>query len=351
MSSNIIWFIKAQLSSSRGNILVYIVMTMVIFGVLGVTMVSLFSTSISSTATQNDTRRAIYLSESGTRYAMSELLAEDFSKTATTNLNNTVYNVDQGGSFDLNLFRPWFEPETDIDLSPAFSNQSISFDVPDGHIPQGFVDRIPTNSPYLTIVNLDYMSLSGALNPPPYARAIVTRATNLIGLPPKLQLELSDDDDGDGFVASPNENVSFAVRPSSDQTVSLPGNLFIEPVAAKIFPYRNGAFEIKKRRFYYEKAIDHTSYVELTNVNPVKGENSSAIVATTNDDVILIQRNYFILSEGRSGDVTFGNRMDYAAAISNIFNLPPEDENPDIEFDKEADLPGVRVKSNKMPIS
>ena len=33
-------------------------MTMVIFAVIGVTMVSLFSTSISSSATANETRRA-----------------------------------------------------------------------------------------------------------------------------------------------------------------------------------------------------------------------------------------------------------------------------------------------------
>jgi len=55
----------------------------------GVTMVSLFSTSITSSATQNDTRRATYLSEAGTRYAMSELLTGDFSDTTINNLNGT----------------------------------------------------------------------------------------------------------------------------------------------------------------------------------------------------------------------------------------------------------------------
>ena len=64
---------QGRLSGDRGNILIYVLMTMVIFAVIGVTMVSLFSTSISSSATANETRRAFYLSESGIRYAMSEL--------------------------------------------------------------------------------------------------------------------------------------------------------------------------------------------------------------------------------------------------------------------------------------
>ena len=53
------------LSEERGNVLIYVVLLMVIFGLLGVAMVSLFSTSISSSSTRNDTRRAFYMAESG----------------------------------------------------------------------------------------------------------------------------------------------------------------------------------------------------------------------------------------------------------------------------------------------
>ena len=73
--------VRGRLSQKGGNVLVYIVMLMVIFAVLGVAMVSLFSTSIGSSATANDSRRATYLSEAGIRYAASELRAADFSKT------------------------------------------------------------------------------------------------------------------------------------------------------------------------------------------------------------------------------------------------------------------------------
>ena len=109
MISSSFKFFKPRFLSSQGNILVYIVMTMVIFGVLGVTMVSLFSTSITSSATQNDTRRATYLSEAGTRYAMSELLTGDFSDTTINNLNGTEYTVNSAGKFWINIFSPWFE--------------------------------------------------------------------------------------------------------------------------------------------------------------------------------------------------------------------------------------------------
>ena len=255
MISSILKFFKPRLLSSQGNILAYIVMTMVIFGVLGVTMVSMFSTSISSSATQNDTRRATYLSEAGTRYAMSELLAGDFSKTTITNLNTTVYNINPAGRFDLNIFSPWFEPESNIDLPQNFSDQSILFDVTEGYIPNGFVERIPTTAPFLTLVNLDYINFSGGLNPPPSSLATVVGAVSVVSTPPQVRLVLSDEDStGDGFVANRNDTVSFAVKPFSDQTVSLPGGtLLLEPVAAKIFPQRNGSFEIKKRQFQEDK--------------------------------------------------------------------------------------------------
>jgi hypothetical protein len=243
--SNSVNFMKSRLLSSQGSILVYIVLTMVIFGILGVTMVSLFSSSISSSATQNDTRRAIYLSEAGTRYALSEVLSAEFVGDTIADLNNTVFSVDKAGSFDLNIFRSWFEPESKIDLSQNFSDQPILFSVTEGHIPQGFIDRIPTASPFITLVNLDYIPPSGVgkPNPTPAARATVIGAANVAGFPQQILFSLSDDSDGDGFVANRDNNISFAVRPFSDQpNISLPGNLLIEPVAAQIFPKLIGAF-------------------------------------------------------------------------------------------------------------
>ena len=329
---------KGLLLSDQGSILVYIVLTMVIFGILGVTMVSLFSSSISSSATQNDTRRATYLSESGRRYAMSELLSVDFNNI--DNLNNTVYKVDKAGEFRLNIFTPSFEPDSMIDLPANFSNQRAIFKAKNGNIPIGLIYGVPTTAPFLELVNLDYFNLSGASNPQASAKAVIVGATPVSGFPKNIEFLLSDDNDGDGFVAIKDKPVTFAVKPFADQTVILQpdGILLLEAVASKIFPARNGSFDIKSRRFYYEKAIDHSSYVELTGVRPISGESSNAIDVTTTDYVILADRNYIVISEGNSNDVTFGNRMDYADAIS---KLSPEKEKPDIEFDRETDLERV----------
>jgi hypothetical protein len=123
--------VRGRLSQKSGNVLVYIVMLMVILAVLGVAMVSLFSTSIGSSATRNDTRRATYLSEAGIRYAASELRAAHFSKTDITTLNNTVYTVSAAGRFDLNIFSPWFEPLAEINI-PASGNDSKVVEFPEG---------------------------------------------------------------------------------------------------------------------------------------------------------------------------------------------------------------------------
>ncbi|MGD9062232.1 MAG: hypothetical protein PVF72_17470, partial [Desulfobacterales bacterium] len=87
--------------SAAGNVLIYVVVLMLIFGTLGVAMVSLFSTSTASTATRNDTRRAIYMAESGMRYAFSEIrkaFSELSSITAVQDfmndpLNATTYTI------------------------------------------------------------------------------------------------------------------------------------------------------------------------------------------------------------------------------------------------------------------
>src|SRR5512133_3102359 len=97
--------------------MVYVLMTMVIFAVIGVTMVSLFSTSISSSATANETRRAFYLSESGIRYAVSELRQNGFTQANINNLNTTNYTMPPSGGFDIRVFGAWFQPPSNQNVS------------------------------------------------------------------------------------------------------------------------------------------------------------------------------------------------------------------------------------------
>ncbi|MFO7687585.1 MAG: hypothetical protein R6V60_15990, partial [Desulfobacterales bacterium] len=171
-------FMLLSATSSRpklmqGNILVYLVMVMLIFSVLGVTMVSLFSTSISSSATDNDQRRALYLSESGMRYAMSALRNRGFSDDVIDPLNQTIFNLQPSGAFDLNVFSYWFESASDQSISGSGSG-TIMVEIPKGEIPPGIWATAPAN---LFLVNCNYIDLLNSQsnqNPQDSARAEVT---------------------------------------------------------------------------------------------------------------------------------------------------------------------------------
>ena len=86
-----------ELSQSRwttkGSVLVYLVVVLLIFGVLGVIIVSLFTTATSSSATPNDSRRAFYLAESAARYAASELREHDFDGILSVACHTLSYEI------------------------------------------------------------------------------------------------------------------------------------------------------------------------------------------------------------------------------------------------------------------
>ena len=103
-----------------GNVLIYVVVLMLIFGILGVIMVSLFTSSTASTVTRNDTRRALYMAESGMRYAFSEIRKADFDQDVMINtLNATTYTVSPTESFTINVFSPWFGTNGNHAIAPG----------------------------------------------------------------------------------------------------------------------------------------------------------------------------------------------------------------------------------------
>jgi outer membrane protein assembly factor BamB len=348
--------VRGRLSPKTGNILVYVVMIMVIFAVLGVAMVSIFSTSISSSATRNDTRRAAYLMESGIRFAQSELRASDFSKSriAALNANSSCdenllhFKLSPTEKFCINIFSPWFEPLSAIDIG-AGNNSTEVVEFPEGALSPGFLCALLAVQPEcqplpllppLTIVNDDYIDLLNPTKPNPPASARGT-ITNRLGVanPSHLQLEISDDGTNGGFVANKNDTLCFAVNPSSDQDVSVPGGtLSLQPEAARIFPAVGGVFEINRHNYYYVQAIDRTTHVELTGITAVSGEvPNTTINARTTDYVILSPRNRFIVSEGKSGEVAFGKNMDFAAGVADT-SIVGTSRKPDIEFEEEETL-------------
>jgi Tfp pilus assembly protein PilX len=129
----------------EGNILAYIVMVMLIFGVLGVTMVTLFSTSITATAEPSESRRALYLYESGVRYGMSELRNNGFTDATINTLNRTTYNMPPSGKFEVNVFSPWFESASNQSVDPS---GSVQLNVAHGMSPTDSSGKSPPARPF-----------------------------------------------------------------------------------------------------------------------------------------------------------------------------------------------------------
>jgi hypothetical protein len=306
------------LAQRRGNILVYVVVTMVIFAVLGASMVSLFSTSVTSSAVRNDARRAAYLSESGLRYAMSELRSRLFSKDSVDDLNDVTYEVDQAGSFTLEALAHQFRSLTDQVKSPG---ETLSLRKDKGEIFSNFLAEVPTESPYLSIVNLDSMTAFGSAT---YNTAEVSAAAFVDSS--SFDLTVADD-----FSVSRNNYVAFAVAPHQAKTLTPNGDgsatIEIKPAARSVFPKRDGAFYIGTdpgRVFFYQSYEDLTDRLELKNITAdplskeAKSKGATAPVEVKTDDLIILsENNYVLASRGRAGEAAFGGGMDHATGIAN----------------------------------
>ena len=303
----------------RGNTLLYILVLLVIFSVLGITMVSLFTTSSTSSATPNDTRRALYMAESGTRFALTKLRKSGFSQSTVDELNTTTYSINNGGSFNFNVFGPWFDSASDQNLP---SGGSLDLDVKAGEIPAFFT--VPANSSVINVINFDYTGWS------PSEPGGIAGVTVLAGqTSTTLDLTLND-----AFVANANELICFAVAPDSDQSnLDEGGSLFVSLEAKDIFPERNGAININRNEYFYKELKVHPGNVELTKLSGLPVSTFPFDVLTT-DYVILSPQNYLVIPTGQSGDVSQGGDLDAAMNIYNRGTPPPMSRAPDIDAEE-----------------
>jgi len=215
--------------ADSGHVLLYVVVLTLIFGVLGVVMVSLFTTSTASSVTRNDSRRALHMYESGMRYAFSEIRKADFDRDfINTTLNTTTYNVADAGSFTINVFSPWFESPSGQSSSPYTLN------ITEGTLPTDF--NVPAN---LWVFNLERMEVETDYTP---ARTPVTAYTRVDDT--TLRLNLNGD-----FIVSPGNRVCIGVMPSHTQNsppLQEGDDLYVERVAKDFFPKFNGAVNINR---------------------------------------------------------------------------------------------------------
>ncbi|MGD8292456.1 MAG: hypothetical protein PVF37_12180, partial [Desulfobacterales bacterium] len=310
-----------------GSVLVYLIVVILIFGVLGATMVSLFTTATTSSATPNDAKRACFMSESATRYAFSELRNTDFGESTINDLNSTTYNVTDSGSFNIRAFSLWFESPSTQSGSPYTLN------VPKGMMPLDFV--VPANS-NVWLINFEYLvdtDFTGARSPiSAYTRVNDTSAT----------VNLSGD-----FNVSPNERIGLGVMPATTQSsLNEGGDLYVERIAKDFFPRFNGAININGFDYSYERLVDEpaNNRVKLESLtasqfdNPA-GEFPLTVTRTadspyTGDFIVLSPMNYMVVPSGLSQSASCGN--EYQTGM-NIFNPSKLNIKPDITPDEFTD--------------
>jgi outer membrane protein assembly factor BamB len=310
--SSVLQPLERSYSNSTGNVLIYVVVLMLIFGVLGVVMVSLFTSSTASTVTRNDTRRAIYMAESGMRYAFSELRKADFDEDFIINTLNTIdYKITNAGSFTINVFSPWFDSKNDIN-----GTNQIPLDIRLGEIPQGF-----TVSPGVFLVNYEYVGNSPVITGVASINKVLGQTLT------EIDYELNSP-----IVATKDERICFAVQPKglASQSVQDGSNLIVDLEARDIFPKYGGAINIDRNDYYYEERIDDedNNQVVLTNIS-VPPESTNMSVDSTYY-VVLSPRNYLVVPTGTSDAVTYGGNYLFGKGIYDSSLIRPGSRKPDI---------------------
>jgi hypothetical protein len=312
--------------NTAGNVLIYVVVLMLIFGALGVVMVSMFTSSTSSTVTRNDTRRALYMAESGMRYAFSEIRKADFDEDFIINtLNTTTYTVNNPTSFTINVFSPWFGADGTTNNSGA---GSLPLLVPIGTVPIGYTIPVPPDSIYA--INFEFVGL----NPTEGGRAVISGYSIPPPTPPPDTLTLNL---GDDFYASPDERIAFAVQPLTDQTVTDGGNLDLPLQTQFFFPKWAGAISIQRNDYFYEERKEipegAPTKVVLTNLSKRPESVWNLPVTAADDWVILSPRNYMVVPTGTSDSVNYGGDYLFGKVIYDSSLIMPGSRKPDITAD------------------
>ncbi|MDB4442100.1 PQQ-binding-like beta-propeller repeat protein [bacterium] len=302
--------------SMKGSVLVYLIVVILIFGVLGVTMVSLFTSAIISSATPNDARRAFYIAESGVRYALSRIRNANFHQDLIEDINQTTaFTLDDGSSFTVNVFSPWFISTTG-QINPGVNPFTLT--VPnEGKIPEGF------SIPDADVALVNWNTFRGT-PPPSNSYADITDSTTTAEATSlTITLETSPDDD---LQTSAGDTVCLAVQPTDSDILLQEGEDILIAAAAKdFFPSRHGAIRIvtsdnQVGEYYYQKLIDESTKIRLTNLAPMPGSGPFTQINNfgTNDWVVLSLYNYQVIATGKSDDVTVTLGLD-----KQIWAFPP----------------------------
>ena len=329
--TNYLFRLIRRLPEQKGNTIAYVAMILIIFGVIGAVMASLLASSITSTASPNHSRRALYMTEAGMRYGLSELRNSGFSTSVVNDLNTKTYTISSGETFTLNIFGLWYESGTDQSIS---GGGDLTLNVTTGKIPQEF--SIPAN---IWIVNLDF--IGGERPSDTTMRDKINGFLKIDDTTLTLQAMAN-------ITVSQGERICLAVLPTVTQAISEGSDLYVEREAKDFLPQYNGAIEIRRRNYVYEQWIDEpgNNRVKLENLSYSKMPNT--LPALTNvevswngnysgDFVILSPRNYIIMPTGTSETISAGGTLSEAITTHDPYTVKPMSRNPDIDPDEFTD--------------
>ncbi len=283
-----------------GSSLVFLAIVLLILGMLSVAMVSMFSASVVGTAAPNEQKMAFYLSESGIRYAFSEIRNAENINTAISSLHDTIEFSTDSGSFEAEVFGLWFKYD-------SMAAGTLSVNVPDALITKCIVPgtdlfSIPVGAYVVAASNIEAPSGSGAAEISSY-----TRVDN-----EQIKLALNS-----AFTAGAKEDIYIAVKAEpplagATQVASIPnGSIYISAAADDFFPERDGAISINGKDYLYESK-EYTSDVGTGNdgvilkriSKPYYSAPESWVTLGPSDFIVLstaYNKNYMIYSTGYSG--------------------------------------------------
>jgi outer membrane protein assembly factor BamB len=309
-------------------------MVLIIFGVIGVVMTSLLTSSVVSTTTPNHSRRALYMTEAGMRYGLSQLRNEEFATGVIDDLNNLTYTVSPEETFTLNVFGPWFDSASD---QTFIAGGNMTLNVPVGKLPQEFT--MPAN---IWAVNLDYIGDQWGRPSETTMRDTITGFTRIDDT--TLTITVSND-----FTVADGERVCLAVQPTqTPQPIGEGSDLYIAREAKDYFPQYGGAVEISRRNYAYESIEDDpgNNRAILRKLSYNSMPNSLSALTTveilnnghyTGDWIILSPRNYTIIPTGTSESISAGGTMNEAISTYDQHTVKPDTRNPDIDADEFTD--------------
>ena len=308
-------------SDNRGTLLVYMIVVILIFGVLGVSLVSLFKTSTESSATPNDAKRARFIAESGIRYALSEIRNSDDVETAAELLNTTAeFKLGKNGSFSAGVFSPGLKSAQNKII---FSSGDLTLDVPySGKFPDDF----DVNQAVSNIYIVDWLRFKGT-TPPADSYALVTASPDPGGAA-DVTLDV-----GDNYDADLGDTISFALLVTDAETnIGRGSSIFVNENARWFLPEQNGAVRIvtlsdgnQYDYFYETREAPSGGKVKLTNVREMPGDTWTNIAdMRTGDYVILSPFNFRVFASGKSDQTTVDvgkDRPFWALAVPSEYTI------------------------------